>query len=189
MKTILPNKNWKTILISKSKLKRKIIHLFSFAAIVCTLYSCRTVAPQLDYESLAKASIHLGIDISLKENHTLYLEADKWLGTPYLANGLSKNGVDCSGFTYLLYKEVYRKELPRSTKELEKKCHQISKHRLQTGDLVFFTSEQSAKQVAHVGIYLKDKKFIHASTSRGVIVSSLDEKYYTRHWHSGGKFN
>jgi len=53
--------------------------------------------------------------------------------------------------------------------------------------LVFFTSRASRKKVAHVGIYLKDGKFIHASTSQGVIVSNLREKYYTQHWLCGGR--
>lgn len=169
-------------------MKKRVIHLFLFATIINVLYSCRTVAPQLDYQSIAKASVRLGIDLSLKDNHSLYLEADKWLGTPYLANGLSKNGVDCSGFTFLLYQKVFRIKLPRSTKELEQKCRKITQSHLKEGDLVFFTSEQSTQRVAHVGIYLKDKKFIHASTSKGVIVSCLDEEYYSKHWYSGGRY-
>ena len=58
---------------------------------------------------------------------------------------------------------------------------------MREGDLVFFTSNRSGKKVAHVGIYLKDGKFIHASTSQGVIVSNLKERYYTQYWLCGGR--
>ena len=73
------------------------------------------------------------------------------------------------------------------TEEQLKESNKIARRNLREGDLVFFTSRSSRKKVAHVGIYLKDGKFIHASTSQGVIVSSLKEKYYTQHWLCGGR--
>lgn len=65
--------------------------------------------------------------------------------------------------------------------------NKVAKRNLKEGDLVFFSSNRSRKRVAHVGIYLKSGKFIHSSTSRGVIVSRLNEDYYLRHWISGGR--
>ena len=117
----------------------------------------------------------------------LLVDASEWIGTPYRAGGDSKRGTDCSGLVSQLYKKVYHTRLSRSTDGQLKESSKISRRNLREGDLVFFTSRASRKKVAHVGIYLKDGKFIHASTSQGVIVSNLREKYYTQHWLCGGR--
>ena len=77
--------------------------------------------------------------------------------------------------------------MPRNTEALKSRSNKIAKRNLKEGDLLFFTSNRSKRKVAHVGIYLKNGKFIHASTSKGVIVSRLSEDYYNRHWISGGR--
>lgn len=127
------------------------------------------------------------MDIDYKDNHQLYLEAANWIGVPYRAGGTTKRGTDCSGLTSQIYKKVYNKKLKRSTEEQMKQASRVGQSNLQEGDLVFFSSRNSRKKVAHVGIYLKDGKFIHASSSRGVIVSSLNESYYKQHWMRGGR--
>lgn len=157
------------------------------AVILFGLTSCRSAAPRLDYQALAKASVRLGIDIGPKDNHRLYLQSAEWIGVPYRNGGNSKQGTDCSGLTFQLYKSVYRLSLPRSSDQQREVCHKISRSKLQEGDLVFFSSPASRKKVAHVGIYLKDGRFIHASTRQGVIVSHLDEKYYRQYWICGGR--
>ena len=146
--------------------------IFILTGLIFILSSCRTSAPRLDYQALARASILLGVDINMEDNHKLYLESAEWIGVPYRGGGDSKRGTDCSGLTYQIYRKVYRTQAKRNLRE---------------GDLVFFSSSRSRKKVAHVGIYLKNGKFIHASTSKGVIVSRLSEDYYTRHWISGGR--
>lgn len=168
-------------------MKGKCKGMFLLAGLVVLLSACRTSAPRADYRALAKASIRLGVDIDLKDNHKLYLEAAKWMGVPYRSGGDSKRGTDCSGFVHQLYRKVYRTEVSRSTEDLKKESSKVAKRSLREGDLVFFTSNRSRKKVAHVGVYLKNGKFIHASTSRGVIVSRLNEDYYSRHWISGGR--
>ncbi len=161
--------------------------LLILAGTVFLLSSCRTAAPRLDYKALAHASVKLGMDIDLHDNHRLYTEAAQWIGTPYKYGGDTKRGADCSGFTRQLYKTVYHKSLERSSQGQQKQCKKVSKNNLKEGDLVFFSSNNSGKKVAHVGVYLKNGKFVHASTSRGVIVSSLNETYYKNHWISGGR--
>lgn len=168
-------------------MKRTLIHLSLLIGLVVSLSSCRSSAPRLDYKALARASVLLGVDIKLEDNHKLYLEAAEWIGVPYRAGGDSKRGTDCSGFTCQLYRKVYRAQVPRNTEDLKKESNKVAKRNLREGDLVFFSSNRSKKKVAHVGIYLKNGRFIHASTSKGVIVSSLNEDYYTRHWMSGGR--
>ena len=168
-------------------MKRLFLQSILLLGLIISLSSCRTSAPRLDYKALAKASIRLGVDINLEDNHKLYMESADWIGVPYRGGGDSKRGTDCSGLTYQVYRKVYRTQLPRNTEDLKKKSYNVSKRNLREGDLVFFTSRNSGKKVAHVGIYLKNGKFIHASTSKGVIVSNLNEDYYTKHWISGGR--
>lgn len=160
---------------------------FILAGLAAILSSCRTSAPRLDYQALARASLLLGVDINLEDNHKLYLEAADWIGTPYRGGGDSKRGTDCSGMVYQIYRKVYRTQVPRNSEELKDKSNKIAKRNLKEGDLVFFSSNRSRKKVAHVGIYLKNGKFIHSSTSRGVIVSRLSEDYYSKHWICGGR--
>ena len=168
-------------------MKRLFSQSILLLGLIISFSSCRTSAPRLDYKALAKASIRLGVDINLEDNHKLYMESADWIGVPYRGGGDSKRGTDCSGLTYQVYRKVYRTQLPRNTEDLKKKSNKVSKRNLREGDLVFFTSRNSGKKVAHVGIYLKNGKFIHASTSKGVIVSNLNEDYYTKHWISGGR--
>lgn len=161
--------------------------LVLFCGLIISLSSCHTSAPRVDYKALAKSSVRLGIDIDLTDNHNLYINAAEWIGTPYRVGGESKRGTDCSGLVSQLYRKVYHTRLSRSTDEQLEESSKISRRNLREGDLVFFTSRNSRKKVAHVGIYLKDGKFIHASTSQGVIVSDLKEKYYTQYWLCGGR--
>ena len=128
------------------------------------------------------------MDIDMKDNHALYVEAANWIGTPYRGGGNTMRGVDCSGLTSAIYNKVYRKTLERSAEDQRKKdCKKVKKRKLKEGNLVFFHNGRKKKRASHVGIYLKDRKFIHASTSQGVIISTLDEEYWRKHWLSGGK--
>ena len=168
-------------------MKQSFSYVIVLLGLMFCLSSCHTSAPRLDYKALAQASVRLGMDIELTDNHKLYVNAAEWIGTPYRAGGDSRHGTDCSGLVSQLYKKTYRMCLSRSTDGQLKESNKIARRNLREGDLVFFTSRSSRKKVAHVGIYLKDGKFIHASTSQGVIVSSLKEKYYTQHWLCGGR--
>ena len=146
-----------------------------------------------DPKEVAELSDKLGIKLSNlnkddDKNIPLYAEVSLWLGVPYRYGGLSRKGLDCSGFAYLIYQKVYNRKIPRSTADLSKmKMYDISKGSLQAGDLVFFATSKSHKRINHVGIYLKDGLFIHASTSNGVIVSHLDDGYYDHTWKKAGR--
>ena len=153
------------------------------------LHSCSTPTPRVDYQALAKASVQLNMDINLNDDHKLYIEASQWIGVPYRSGGSSKHGTDCSGMVYQICRKVYRVLVPRNSEEMKRNSLKVSKSKLQAGDLVFFSSTRHPKRVAHVGIYLKDNKFIHASTTKGVIISSLKEDYYKKHWMQGGRIH
>lgn len=117
-------------------------------------------------------------------NIKLYSFIDDWVGTKYKYGGMSKIGVDCSGFCNILYSQVYNKEIKRTTSDLSKGINKVSKSKLKEGDLVFFNI--SKKKNSHVGIYLKNNRFVHASSSKGVIISSLDNPYYKKAYSKGG---
>ncbi|HET8711321.1 MAG TPA: NlpC/P60 family protein [Spongiibacteraceae bacterium] len=112
----------------------------------------------------------------------LYAQYDEWRSVKYKSGGLSKSGVDCSGFVYLTYDSRFDIQLPRSTTEQVTVGTEIPQNQLAPGDLVFFKT--GAKQ-RHVGIYIEGRKFVHASTERGVMISSLDDEYWSRrYWKS-----
>lgn len=137
----------------------------------------------------AQLSRQFGIPLTKRDNLDLYAEAATWLGVSYRPGGTSRQGVDCSGLVGNLYNKVYRKQLSRSSQDIAKKdCRRIGRSSLKTGDLVFFnTSSKRRRGINHVGLYLKNGKFIHASTSRGVIISNLQENYYRKAWKQGGR--
>lgn len=141
-----------------------------------------------DAVSLSKK---LGIQIAEDSKYlSLYKEAAKWIGTRYRRGGTSLSGVDCSGFTGNIYKSVFDKNLDRCSSDIANSVAKtVEKDNLKTGDLVFFSTSRGRKGINHVGVYLKDNKFVHASCGQGVMVSSLDEPYYKRTWRKGGRMN
>ena len=130
-----------------------------------------------------------GVKIDRNDNLQLYSYLAGWLGVPYRYGGNTRTGVDCSGLVLNAYQEVYRKKLYRSASEmLYGNCRKINRGKLREGDLVFFRVGKGRKKtVNHVGIYLKDNRFVHTSTSSGVIVSNLDEPYYRKTWVAAGR--
>ena len=112
-------------------------------------------------------------------------EASFWLGAPYVYGGHSKRGTDCSGMVMEVYLKATGIKLPRSAREQKDFCKRIDKKQLSAGDLIFFANGKGP--VNHVGIYIGDKKMIHASSSKGVMVSGIDEDYFARRYHSSGR--
>lgn len=165
------------------------IKIVIVACLSVILASCGSSKILYNPKEVTDLSRKLGVDIRNDDvNMPLFAEASLWLGVKYRYAGHSRKGVDCSGLTSIIYANVYSIKLSRSSADQAKDVKEIPRSRLQTGDLVFFaTNSKNKKRINHVGIYLKDDKFIHASTSRGVIVSSLNEDYYKRTWRKAGK--
>ena len=113
-------------------------------------------------------------------------EALTWLGTRYKYGGKDYNGTDCPGLTMQVYMKALGIALPRSSREQQQFCKSIHKSKLNAGDLVFFCTGRDKTRVSHVGLYVGNGQIIHSSASRGVIVSRLEEKYYTSTYHSSG---
>jgi len=136
------------------------------------------------YDSYSKK---WGIQLEGNENKKMIESIDKWLGTPYKYGGMSKSGTDCSGFTKNVYKEACNLDLNRSAADQVKDVVLIEKNKLRFGDLIFF--KISGNKVSHVGIYINESKFVHASTKKGVTISDLNEAYYKKYFYKGGRVN
>ncbi len=117
----------------------------------------------------------------------LISEARKWIGTPYRYGGNSRSGTDCSGMIMELFKKVYNIKLPRSAAMQQSYARKIERKDLGAGDLVFFNTGKSNNKVSHVGLYIGGGRMIHASSSRGVMESGLEERYWQRTYHSSGR--
>jgi len=112
-------------------------------------------------------------------NSSLYSFIDNWMGIPHRLGGLSKNGVDCSAFVGMIYQEVYRKNLPRTSRDMAEIIKRKYDDQLREGDLVFFSF--GGKNIDHVGIYLHNGKFVHVSTKKGVMISNLKDAWYYKY--------
>ncbi|RPD46334.1 hypothetical protein DNI29_15145 [Hymenobacter sediminis] len=142
-----------------------------------------TASDSLAYD---KAAHRLGIDASYTEDKSLLETVVSWLGTPYRYGSNSKSGTDCSGFVTRVFKEAYGITLQRSSRSMFSSVKHVQKDEMQTGDLVFFR-RGPGQPIYHVGIYLKDGKFVHSATNGGVMVSSLNQAYYSRNFYAAGR--
>lgn len=118
------------------------------------------------------------------DNEKLYRFIDNWMGVPHRSGGMDKNGVDCSGFTSILEKEIYSRSVPRTAKSMAEIVKRKYEEDLKEGDLVFFDFQ--GQKFSHVGVYLHNNKFVHASTSKGVIISDLKDPWYYKYFSRGG---
>ncbi|MEZ9081191.1 C40 family peptidase [Vibrio harveyi] len=148
----------------------KVRHLF-FPLIISVLLNACSSGP--DPETQVNAS--LSVNQLLSGNQDLYQFYNEWEGTPYRLGGTKKSGIDCSAFVQKAFVEAYKMSLPRTTRQQSKQGVEMSWSDAQQGDLVFFKTKRTTY---HVGIYLGNKQFMHASTSKGVIISRIDNPYW-----------
>ena len=132
-----------------------------------------------------KYSILLNEDVENLDDMKLLSAVDDWYGVRYHYGGNSKAGVDCSGFTSNIYRSVYGITLSRIARDQYRDAHHVSRDQLEEGDLVFFDIRGNG--VSHVGIYLRNGRFIHASLREGVRVDDLANGYYKDHFVGGGR--
>jgi hypothetical protein len=123
-------------------------------------------------------------EVEAIRNTDLYRFVDEWWGTKYRYGGDDRKGIDCSAFAAKLLREIYKMDLPRTAKEQFKAVLRIPDFELQEGDLVFFNTTGG---VSHVGVYLGNQKFVHASSSGGVMISDLSDKYYNARYLGAGR--
>jgi cell wall-associated NlpC family hydrolase len=141
-----------------------------------------------DYDPLQfKYAILTNSPVEELNNPKLLLFMDQWYGVPYHYGGKSKDGIDCSAFTCQLVSDVYNiNQLPRMSADQYKATRRISRKDLREGDLVFFHTLGKGHKVTHVGVYLYNNRFVHASVA-GVQISDLSEGYYLHHYIGAGR--
>lgn len=158
---------------------RLITLIFSIGS--CLFYGCAPVQPRTAPPARTKpGAVYPDHPDSHIIRDLLYRQVKEWKGTPYRFGGLSKEGIDCSGFVFITYLDRFGIRLPRSTYQQSQIGKYVFQRDLSAGDLVFF---RIGYKTRHVGIYLENDLFAHASTSRGVMLSNLQEAYWSkRYW-------
>jgi lipoprotein Spr len=149
---------------------------------VTFLASCATKRnTPVIYKTIEEKYAHqLGVGKESISNKKLYAFIDEWYGVKYSYGGKSKKGVDCSGFASILYREVFGADIAGPSASLYDQFEKIPKEELKEGDLVFFKIE--TKEISHVGIYLQNNKFVHATTKAGVMIDDLNNEYYKKYF-------
>jgi hypothetical protein len=161
-------------------------YLFTLLLIVCcTCTTTHRLTSADDIQFYSEHSKKLGVQLQGNEPKEIIRTSAQWLGTPYKYGGNSRSGIDCSAFVGTVYKNALDITLPRSSSAIAKSLNSVNRNHLQCGDVVFFTNKE--KRVSHVGIYLSDNKFVHASSSGGVSVSSLDNSYWSTFYAGAGR--
>ncbi|HVW95125.1 MAG TPA: C40 family peptidase [Mucilaginibacter sp.] len=131
-----------------------------------------------------KYSAILGVDKNEIRNGRLYAFVEQWMGTPYKFGGEDRDGVDCSGLAQLLEQEVYGINIPRSTSQQINVIKRKYEDQLVEGDLVFF--DYDGRKFSHVGVYLQNGFYVHASSSHGVIITRLHDPYTYKYFSRCG---
>ena len=129
-------------------------------------------------------AVLLGTPAEEVKNAKMFEFIDDWYGTPYSLGGTTKKGVDCSAFSQFLFTSVYGLSIPRTAREQYNLTNHISRTELKEGDLIFFNTRGG---ISHVGVYLQNNKFVHASTSGGVMISDIFDEYWVRRFVGVGR--
>jgi lipoprotein Spr/probable lipoprotein NlpC len=134
-------------------------------------------------EATHNYNTHSSFDFSRRKvKKALFSQYRNWRGVRYRIGGMSRRGIDCSRFVHLTFRDKFGLSIPKNTRDQSEIGKRIAKFRLRAGDLVFF---RTGFRTRHVGIYIKKGRFLHASTSRGVVISNLKDRYWRRrYWKS-----
>jgi len=131
-----------------------------------------------------KYAVLLDVPVEQLSNILLLQAIDHWWGTKYCLGGSTEQCTDCSGFTQNLMRDVYAITIPRTAQEQYNSSMHVKTNELQQGDLVFF--QNSGHNISHVGLYVANNKFVHASVSNGVMISDLNETYWKQRYKGAG---
>lgn len=127
----------------------------------------------------------LGISAAEIKNLNLYTLIDDWYGVPYKYGGNTKAGIDCSGIVSIILSDIYNKIPAGTCWNYYEMSEKINSAAMKEGDLLFFKIEQ--EKVSHIGLYLTNNKFVHATKKKGVMINDLDEPYYKKYFIGAGR--
>lgn len=171
--------------------KYNLIILFAATLILSACHSRRAVMKGEPGEAVAtqpsiaeKYSSMMGVEVNSIQNGRLYAFIDQWMGTPYRFGGLDHDGIDCSGLSFLLQQQVYGINIPRTTGQQVQIIKRKYEEELQEGDLLFF--DYDGKKFSHVGVYLQNGYYLHASSTKGVIITKLHDPYTYKYFSRCG---
>ncbi|WP_051901773.1 NlpC/P60 family protein [Photobacterium sanctipauli] len=153
--------------------------LVSFLAIV-GLAGCSSSPDSIEPEPTANNEVgkqyqYVPLNVPFNQQASFDTVYRQWKGTPYRLGGTTRSGIDCSAFVQVGYADVHNLHLPRTTSQQAKLGKWVALNDVQEGDLVFF---KTGRNLRHVGIYVGESQFLHASTSQGVMISSLKNPYW-----------
>lgn len=155
--------------------------------IIANIGGCGTTIIKTDNRTQTiEQAVVVNLNNTNRVTKLLYDQFSHWEGTKYYFGGLSKEGIDCSGFVYITFKSQFGISLPRSTQLLSKIGVKTPKDKLRAGDLVFF---ETGKLTKHVGIYIENGKFLHVSTKKGVMISKLNNLYWNSKFWMAKRLN
>ena len=159
---------------------KRYFYQFILLICICFLISCGSLQEK---NSAYKANLNTKITVNSDQiKQVLYSQYKDWQGVRYQPGGLSRDGIDCSGFVHVTFKSKLGLNLPRTSVMQARMGDEVRKDELKVGDLIFF---RTGKISSHVGIYLEKNKFLHASQKKGVTISSLDNTYWkSSYWKS-----
>ncbi|MFD0863704.1 C40 family peptidase [Sungkyunkwania multivorans] len=159
-------------------MRQSFILLFSIAALAsCSSSKSVATSSKTSNKKTVRTST---VKSTGKTIESIVITALSYEGTPYKYAGISHSGMDCSGLMYTSFRK-HNILLPRVSREQAKQGKKITLGTVQKGDLLFFKTNKNHKRINHVGLVVETRKgikFIHSSSSRGVIVSSLEERYW-----------
>lgn len=187
----LNNKKQNFILLTKRgrdtlSVRRSVMLFLSVVAII-TMTGCHThrKGQKLHGTPVSEYVIPNGVSAGQQQ---LVDEAMTWLGTPYKYSWQIKGkGTDCSGMVVEVYGYIGVEGLPRNSAKQAEYCRNLKAKDVEVGDLVFFATGKDPHKISHVGIMLDSDHFIHASTSKGVVISQISTPYYTRTFKQYGR--
>ena len=130
----------------------------------------------------------LGVAPTELNNTLLLSQMEKWYGTQYCFGGSTDSCIDCSSFTQVILRDVYNVKIPRNSQQQFDASTKIETENLKEGDLVFFNTVSASMVITHVGVFVCNNKFVHASTSKGVTINDLSEKYFAKAFRGAGRF-
>jgi cell wall-associated NlpC family hydrolase len=163
--------------------------LLLISAVSLLLSGCFSVRPAPRYTTAKTQQTSVVRELETRKrggDQRLRRIVGKYIGIPYKWGGTTRSGMDCSAFTRAAFRETYGIELPRTSKQMYQLGRFLpNRQELRPGDLVFFKDTFAGAGISHVGVYLGDGEFAHASSSKGVTITPLNNPYFTKRYAGG----